>query len=585
MPQEQFVDFGRNFLDPETPLTRIGHGELGGKAHGLASIRGVLNASVDPNRFPGITVDIPPMAVLCTNVFDIFMQRNDLYKIADSDLPDDRIVHAFQKAELPFDVLGDLRALVNQVHTPLAVRSSSLLEDARQAPFAGIYATKMIPNSRYDPDSHFRQLVEAIKFVYASTFSRSAKDYRYATGHREESEKMAVIIQELVGKRHHHRFYPELSGVARSYNYYPMGSAKAEEGVASLALGLGKTIVDGGRCWSYSPAYPKVGPPFGSVEELFQGTQTEFWAVNMGESPKYDPTHETEYLLLENLTIAERDGALRYLASTYSPLSGRLSIGTGFDGPRALTFAPILILEELPLNYLLAELLQTCETALDAPVEIEFAMTFNPHLFRFLQVRPMEASSGETHLEAQDLLGENVLVATETALGNGVVDTIYDIVYTKPESFDLRHTLAIVPELESFNRKLLNAGRPYLLIVLGRLGTTDPWLGIPTNWGKISGARAVVEATQENVRVELSQGTHFFHNIVSLGVKYFNLPHSRRNRINWSWLGRQESAEENRFLRHVRLTRPLQVKVDGRSGRGVIHTPQDEKDEDPIRTY
>src|SRR3990170_3164915 len=575
MVQSSFAAFNRTFLDPSTPLTRIGDGEIGGKAQGLAYIRGVLYPEFHPDRFPGIALDIPPLAVLCTDVFEAFLQQGDLHELAAADLPDDRLAHAFQKAELPFEVLGDLRALVNQVHTPLAVRSSSLLEDARRQPFAGIYATKMIPNSQYDPDARFRQLVEAIKFVYASTFSRSAKDYRKATGHRDEDEKMAVIIQQLVGKRHHRRFYPELSGVARSYNYYPMGSAKPEEGVVNLALGLGKTIVDGGLCWGYSPALPRVQPPFGSVEELLQGTQTEFWTVNTGEPAEYDPTQETEYLVQENLTVAERDGALRYLVSTYNPLSGRLSAGMPFAGPRALTFAPILALEEVPLNDLITQLLKTCETALGTPVEIEFAATLDPLWFGFLQVRMMEAPAGETRLDIEHLSGESVLIASDRALGNGVLDSIRDVVYTKPESFDLKHTMAIVPELERINRTLLDAGKPYILIVLGRLGTTDPWLGIPTNWGKISGARVVVEATHENVRVELSQGSHFFHNIVSLGVKYFNLPISSQHRIDWDWLAAQPSMEETRFLRHVRLPRPLLVKVDGRSSRGVIYKSSD----------
>lgn len=544
---------------------------MGGKANGLAQIRSVLSARLDFDKFPAIKVDIPPLVTVCTDLFDAFMRHNNLYPIAYSDLSDDRIAQIFQRADLPFEILGDLRALIDQVHTPLAIRSSSLLEDSQHEPFAGIYATKMIPNDRYDPDTRFRQLVEAIKFVYSSTFFKSARQYRKAIGRSDEEEKMGVIIQELVGKRYHTRFYPELSGVARSYNYYPMSSARPEDGVVSLALGLGKTIVDGGRCWTYSPAYPKVDPPFGSVNNLLKESQTEFWAVNMGDPPGYDPIQETEYLILENLTASERDGVLRYVASTYSPLSGRLSIGTGFSGPRALTFAPILVLEEIPLNNLVRELLDICQTTVGAPVEIEFAMTFNPHRFGFLQVRAMATPSEAIHIEPQELNGENILMATEHALGNGVIESIQDIIYTKPEAFDLKHTLAIVPELEHFNSRLQDEERQYLLIALGRLGTTDPWLGIPINWGRISGAKVIVEATQVNVRVELSQGSHFFHNIISLGVKYFTLPISSHHRIDWEWLAQQEVIEETRFLRHVRVSKPLQVNVDGQNGRGIIY--------------
>ncbi|RME87188.1 MAG: hypothetical protein D6770_10050 [Anaerolineae bacterium] len=574
--RSSFDVFEHGFLDPEAPLIRIGEGELGGKAHGLVHIREVLNTDLNMEQFPGITLDIPPLAVIGTGVFDAFIKENNLHEVVYRDhISDEDLTRAFLESPLPAEVLTDLRALVEQVHTPLAVRSSSLLEDARYEPFAGVYATKMIPNKGKDTNLRLRQLVEAIKFVYASTFFRHARNYRRATGHTEEEESMAVVIQKLVGKHHGERFYPEISGVARSYNYYPVGRAKPEEGVVYLALGLGKTIVDGEPCWMYSPAHPKVEPPFGSVEKLLKETQTDFWVLNMGEPLQRAPTSETEYLLRENLTVAEQDGVLRYLASTYSPLSGRLSIGTGFPGPRALTFAPILVLEEIPLNRLLVELLEICQHALGAPVEIEFAMTLNPHRFALLQVRSMLAPTGETRLEVEDLRGEHVLVATENAMGNGTLETIRDVVYVRPENFELRYSARIAPELERINERLVAEGRPYLLIVLGRLGTSDPWLGIPVRWAQISGACAVVEATGSNVRVELSRGSHFFHNIVSLGVKYLMLSSSSRYTVDWEWLDRQEGEEETEFVRHVRLPNPLQIRVDGYSGRGVIYKPAD----------
>ena len=564
-----FTSFGRDFLNPATPLSCIGSGGLGGKAQGLALIRDVLH-ELDATKHAGIHIEIPPLVVVCTDVFDAFMEQNQLLETALSDLPEDRMARAFQKAELPFEALGDLRALIEDVHTPLVIRSSSLLEDTRSHPFAGIYTTKMIPNNQYDSDARFQQLIEAIKLVYASTYFRSAKDYRHALGHGDDSEKMALIIQAVVGNRYHDRFYPELSGVIRSYNYYPMDPARPEDGVVSLALGLGKTIVDGGVSWPYSPAYPKLEPPFGSVEKMLKGTQTQFWAVNMGEPAAYDPTRETEYLLLNDITAAERDASLDHLVSTYSPLSGRLSIGTGFKGPRALTFAPLLVLNQVPLNELVLELLRVCGEALGGPVEIEFAMTFDPHRFGFLQVRSMLVPTGETDVSPEELSGDEVLIGCDRALGNGTVNDIIDILYVKPESFDLKHTLAIAPELEHFNRKMLEAGRNYLLIVLGRLGTTDPWLGIPIIWSRISAANVVVEATQENARVELSQGSHYFHNIINLGIKYFTVPFTSPYKIDWEWLGQQEVLEESTFVRHVRTKRPLRIKVDGRSSRGVI---------------
>ncbi len=566
-----FTCFDSKLLARDGSICTIGSGSLGGKAQGLASIRQALISNLDPADFLGITIDIPQMAVIGTDVFDDFMRQNDLEEIAYSDLPDDRISHAFQKADLPFEVLGDLRALIEQVHTPIAVRSSSLLEDARLKPFAGVYATKMIPNREYDPDIRFRQLVEAIKFVFASTFSKTAKNYCKAVGHRVEDEKMAVIIQKIVGRRNYSRFYPELSGVARSYNYYPLRPAGPEDGVVNLALGLGKTIVDGGISWTYSPAYPKIEPPFGSVKELINGTQTEYWTVNMGKQLEYDPINETEYLLLDNIVTAETDGSLRYLASTYNQQSGRLTVGTGFKGPRALTFAPLLVLQELPLNQLIVKLLSICEQALNTPVEIEFAMTFDPNLFGFLQVRSMVIPVDEVHVMEDELVGENVFLASDTVLGNGVVESIKDILYIKPDDFELRHARIVVKELEKLNENMLEKDHPYLLIVFGRLGTLDPWLGIPVRWGQISGAKVIVEATKENIKVELSQGSHFFHNIINLNIKFFSIPFTSPYQVDWDWLNQQEIIAEGRFVRHVRLQNPLQVRVDGRTSKGVIY--------------
>ncbi len=566
-----FTCFDSKLLTRDGSISTIGSGSLGGKAQGLASIRQALISNLDPADFPGITIDIPQMAVVGTDVFDDFMRQNDLEEIAYSDLPDDRISHAFQKADLPFEVLGGLRALVEQVHTPIAVRSSSLLEDAKHKPFAGVYVTKMIPNREYDPDTRFRQLVEAIKFVFASTFSKTAKNYRTAVGHRVEDEKMAVIIQKIVGRRNYSRFYPELSGVARSYNYYPLRPALPEDGVVNLALGLGKTIVDGGISWTYSPAYPKIEPPFGSVKELINGTQTEYWTVNMGKQLEYDPINEIEYLLLDNIVTAETDGSLRYLASTYNQQSGRLTVGTGFKGPRALTFAPLLVLQELPLNQLIVKLLSICEQALNTPVEIEFAMTFDPNLFGFLQVRSMVIPVDEVHVMEDELVGENVFLASDTVLGNGVVESIKDILYIKPDDFELRHARIVVKELEKLNENMLEKDHPYLLIVFGRLGTADPWLGIPVRWGQISGAKVIVEATKENIKVELSQGSHFFHNIINLNIKFFSIPFTSPYQVDWDWLNQQEIIAEGRFVRHVRLQNPLQVRVDGRASKGVIY--------------
>jgi hypothetical protein len=569
------IDFRRKFLDPATPISCLGTGEMGGKAEGLVFIRDIIHSKLNHGKYKDISIEIPSMAILCTDVFDAFMKQNRLYELAYSDLPDDRIAHAFQKAELPFEILGDIRSIVEKVRTPLAIRSSSMLEDTKNEPFAGIYHTKMIPNNEYDPDIRFRQLIEAIKFVYASTYFRAAKAYRKTIGHNDSDEKMAVIIQEIIGKRYRNRFYPELAGVARSYNYYPMRPAKPDEGVVNLALGLGKTIVDGGISWAYSPAFPKAEPPFMSTPDMLVATQTNFWVVNMGEPPKYDPINEGEYIVQENIVAAEDDSSLKYIASTYNALSGRLSIGTGFKGPRVLTFAPLLILNQVPFNDFMKSLLAVCEETLETPVEIEFAMTFDPHRFGFLQVRAMAIPTDIIHVSEDEMQGENVLLASNGVLGNGIVENIKDIVYVKPESFELRNTKLMVPELELFNNQLLKDNLPYLLIVFGRLGTADPWLGIPVQWGQVCGAKVIVEATLANVRVELSQGAHYFHNIINLGIKYFSLPFKEQCMVDWKWFASQEIINETQFLRHVRLKKPLKILVDGRRSRGVIYKPRE----------
>jgi hypothetical protein len=556
-------------LEDFNPLQDPRRDAIGGKAQGLLFIHHLL-AGIERDEFLGIHVEIPHMTVIETSVFDAFMQRNHLEEIAFSNLSDERIAYAFQRADMPFEILGRLNDVVQKRWTPLAIRSSGLLEDMTRNPFAGVYVTKMIPNNQKDPNIRFQKLIEAIKFVWASTYFRIAKDYCKATGLDIKTEKMAVIIQDMVGKSYQNRFYPELSGVARSFNYYPVKPARPADGVVDLALGLGKTIVDGGKSWTYSPAYPQMPPPFGSVETMLEETQNEFWVVNTGELPAYNPIKETEFMHQENLVAAERDHSLNYLASTFDLQSERLSMGVGSQGPRVLTFSPLLCLNEIPFNPLIKTILKKCETALNSAVEIEFAMTFNPARFGFLQVRPMVAPSGDYQLSERDLMDNHVVLASETVVGNGSVENINNIVYVKPETFNLKYTQQIAEELERFNHKLLEEKSPYLLIVFGRLGTLDPWLGIPISWGQICGARVIVEATQENVKVELSQGSHYFHNIVNLGVLYFTMPFSSPYRINWDWIYRQPVAEEGEFVCQVKLPFSLNVKVDGQHGRGVI---------------
>ena len=566
--------FERRFFDPARRISRIGEGALGGKARGLVTAARVLEKRRAELETPGLRLDVPALAVVATGAFDAFLDRNGLRPFVAEEPGDAALALAFQKASLPAELVGDLRALAESARVPLACRSSSALEDALGRPFAGVYGTKMIPGNQADTTSRFRALADAIKFVYASAFSSAARAYRRAAGATPEPEKMAVVVQETVGRRHDGRFYPDLSGVARSYSFYPLGPASPEDGTVDLAVGLGKTIVDGGLVWTFSPAHPRVGPPVGSARERLATTQASLWAVNVGSPPPYDPMAEAEFLVPASLADAESDGTLRYAASTYDADADRLVPGTGRPGPRVLDFAPVLVWEELPLVPLLRRLLPACEDELGAPVEIEFALSLEPGgpgRFGFLQVRPLLVTHEAVEVTAHEMA--SAVVASDAALGNGRA-AVRDVVYVEPEGFEARLTPEVAGEIERLNRSLVDEGRPYLLVGFGRWGSSDPWLGIPVRWDQIAGARGLVEATLPHMSPEPSQGSHFFHNLSSFSVLYFTVSHARGPAIDWAWLASQTTVARTARVRHVRTDRPLVLKVDGRTRRGVALRPE-----------
>ena len=565
--------FTRGAWDSGEIVTRLGGGGIGGKAAGLWRLKAELLPLLDPLEFPGIRVTVPRMVVLGTDVFDAFMDLNGLRETALSGASNARLAHAFGKATLPPEHLGDLRDFISQVHAPLAVRSSSLLEDALEHPFAGVYATKMIPNNQADADKRFAALVDAIRLVYAATYFKTAQDYFAGSGRDHAAEKMAVVIQEVAGDRHDDRFYPQISGVARSFNYYPTGAARPTDGVVNLALGLGRQIVDGGLSWTYSPAYPAAPPPFNTVGDRMRGTQTTFWAVHMGPPPPPDPMKETEYLLRGDLEMAADDGVLDHLVSTYDGRSDRLRMGFARGGPHVLDFAPILVGETLPLNGLLRRLFPLAERTAGCPVEIEFAVD-EDHAGEglrlcLLQMRPMVIPRGDTLVSPVDLSGDRVVVAADRALGNGSRTDLADVVYLKPEAFDAARTRAMAAEVEEVNTRLAREGRPYVLVGFGRWGSSDPWLGVPVEWGQISGAKVIVETSTRGMNPDPSQGAHFFHNLISFGVFYLTAS-PRGGTIAWDWLAAQPAVHESAHLRHVRLPAPLSVRVDGLAGLGVL---------------
>lgn len=567
--------FDRRFFVGENRITRIGDGSLGGKAQGLVFFADQLASRFASGRFPGLEISVPRTTVIATNFFDAFMAMNNLYEIACSDATDDRIAHAFQQAQLPPALLGDLRSVSEESHQPLAVRSSSLLEDSMHQPFAGVYATKMLPNHAPSPDERFRRLAEAVKLVYASTFFKAAKSYVHSVKRDVTLEKMAVVIQEVVGSRFGDRFYPHISGVARSFNYYPSGHGRPEDGVVNLALGLGKTIVDGGLTWSYCPSYPKSPPPFNNVRDLLCHTQTRFFAVNMGKVASFDPLHEEEYLVEAQLADAEYDDTLSKLVSTVEPGSDRVVPGTGRNGARLLNFAPILQWNDIPLNEALQALLAGCSELAGAPVEVEFALTLGrddePARLGFLQVRPMVVSSEVVDLRDEELQGDRVVVGSTRVLGNGYREDIMDIVYVRPDGFDPGQTPRVALEIERMNAILSGKHRPYLLIGFGRWGTSDPWRGIPVIWSQISGARAIVEVERAGMETDLSQGSHFFHNLTSFQVFYYSVRQRDEAKVNWQWLESLPEVSSSQFVRHVKTPQPLCLRVDGRCGRGVVN--------------
>ncbi|MDF1543684.1 MAG: PEP/pyruvate-binding domain-containing protein [bacterium] len=566
--------FNRRFYDSKDVMSRIGDGAIGGKATGLAFAARLLKEAVPSGELSGLSVSVPRFVIVTTDVFDAFMERNNLNEVALGDLPNDRIANAFLKAEFPTEFAGDLRGLITAVNSPLAIRSSSMLEDSMYEPFAGVYETKMTPNNQSDTGARYSKLIEAVKFVYASTFFHEAKAYRKMTGRTPSDEKMAVIIQEVVGQRYGDRFYPAISGVARSYNFYAFGHAKPEDGIVDLALGLGKTIVDGGLAWTYCPAYPKSPPPF-TTSEMLKYTQSEFWAVNMGKPAEYDPVRETEYLIKATVKEAEYDDAISQSASTYQAHNDRLVMGIGHDGPRVLNFAPLLQFGEIPINELVKQLSKLCSTKLDSAVEIEFAVSIDPlrkspPRFGLLQVRPMVVSDEEIEITDPELTSKEVIVASNKVLGNGCVGGIKDIIFVNPAVFKKENTRLIAGEIDALNREFADSTKRYILIGFGRWGSSDPWLGIPVDWGNISSAQVLVEATLPDMNVELSQGSHFFHNLTSLQLLYFSVPHTGQYQIDWDWLNAQKVVSEKEFVKHVECSKPVTIKVDGRSQRGVI---------------
>jgi len=568
-------EFSRRFFKDDAPFVRIGRGSLGGKGRGLAFLNQLLSKEEeDSRRWPGIRIRVPNAAVLGTEVFDAFVEQNGLARLWDAP-PDDEVTReAFTRARLPVEVRWDLQTFISKVRWPLAVRSSSLMEDSAVRPFAGIYDTYMIPNSHPDPSVRLDRLCRAIQMVYASVFSKRARTYLGSTAHLVHQEKMAVILQRLAGTPYQDRFYPDFSGVAQSYNYYPVGQIKSSDGIAHIALGLGETIVQGHLNLRFSPNHPENLFQFSSLRDMLSNSQHEFMALDISRRDFLPGADPSANLLTLGLKEAEADGTLHAIGSTYDPQNDRVYDGIHRKGARLVTFANILKNDVFPLAEILCWLFEFGTEAMGSPVEFEFAVNLKAKEFNILQMRPMISWTQAKRLNIDPDDTARTICYSPRALGHGHITGVYDIIYTKPEAFDSLKTRAIAAEIGHLNEKLRKQGRGCMLIGPGRWGSADPNLGIPVAWDDISEAKLIVETTLPDFVVEPSYGTHFLHNVISLEIGYLTVRHdTKEGRIDWDWLASCEAIEETGFVRHIRLPAALDIRIDGKQGRGAVLRP------------
>ena len=575
--------FDRTKFDRYAHFARIGDGSLGGKGRGLAFLDNIIKMHPEFNQFEGATVQIPKTLVLCTDLFDQFMEQNNLYQTALSDIPDSEILQSFLKAQLPDSLIADFFTFFEATRSPIAVRSSSLLEDSHYQPFAGIYSTYMIPWLD-DKFAMLQMLACAIKGVYASVFYHDSKAYMTATSNVIDQEKMAVILQEVVGERHDSRYYPTFSGVLRSINYYPIGNETSSEGIASLALGLGKYIVDGGQTLRVSPYHPHQVLQMSELSMALKETQTQFYALDMnhvGNDFKVDDGFNIQKL---NVKQAEADGTLRYIASTYDANDDLIRDGVYPGGRKIISFAGVLQQGVFPLPEILQLSMQLGADAMRRPVEIEFACNLRPDRtgsFYLLQIRPIVDSKQVLDEDVAAVPDSRCLLRSDNSLGHGICDDITDVVYVKTSNaFSAKDNPTIATEIERLNRRFLEEGRNYILIGPGRWGSSDPWLGIPVKWPNISAAKLIAEVALPHYHVDPSQGTHFFQNLTSFGVGYFTIDATRGNGFfRQDILDAMPSVEETDHLRQVRFPKPVGIMMDGMKQQGVVMLPHGQQKE------
>ena len=565
-------------FDEYSNFARIGDGSLGGKGRGLAFIGAMVK------RYPKLehdhfAVTIPKTVVICTDIFDEFMETNELYPVVLSEVDDETILKYFLRASLPARLIEDLMAFFDVVKSPIAVRSSSLLEDSHYQPFAGIYSTYMVPKleDKYDM---LRTLSDAIKAVYASVFYRDSKAYMTATSNLIDQEKMAIVLQEVVGNRYNDRFYPTISGVARSLNFYPIGNEKAEDGIANIALGLGKYIVDGGQTLRFSPRHPHNILQMSTMDFALRETQTRFYALDLKNLADQFSVDDSFNLLRLNLKDADADGSLKFIVSTYDPYDQVIRDGYYPGGRKILSFVNVLQHEVFPLADTLDQILHVGQDEMGRPIEIEFAVNIDPQnpgfaTFYLLQVRPIVDNKEVMEEDLTLVEQEDTILTSTSVLGHGIVTDVQDIIYVKSGAFCSSNNQSIAYDIEKMNRQFTGEEKNYVLVGPGRWGSSDSWLGIPVKWPHISNARVIVECGLENYRVDPSQGTHFFQNLTSFGVGYFTInPFKGDGWFDEGYLNSLPAVEETEYLRHVRFDKPVVIKMDGKKSLGVVLKPE-----------
>ena len=569
--------YQKDRFDEYSNFARIGDGSLGGKGRGLAFIGAMVK------RYPKLesdnfAVNIPKTVVICTDIFDEFMETNELYPVALGDADDETILRYFLRASLPSRLIEDLMAFFDVVKSPIAVRSSSLLEDSHYQPFAGIYSTYMVPKieEKYDM---LRTVSDAIKAVYASVFYKDSKAYMTATSNLIDQEKMAIVLQEVVGSRYNDHFYPTMSGVARSLNFYPIGNEKAEDGIANIALGLGKYIVDGGQTLRFSPRHPHSILQMSTMDFALRETQTRFYALDLKNMAEAFSVDDAFNLVKLGLKDADAEGSLKYIVSTYDPYDQIIRDGYYPGGRKILSFVNILQHDVFPLADTLDQILRIGQQEMGRPVEIEFAVNMDPSdhtraTFYLLQIRPIVDNKEIMDEDLSLVKNEETILSSTSVLGHGIVGDVQDIIYVKTGAFNSSNNQLIAYEIEKMNRSFTDQEKGYVLVGPGRWGSSDSWLGIPVKWPHISNARVIVECGLENYRVDPSQGTHFFQNLTLFGVGYFTVnPFKGDGWFDEAFLNAQPAVEETEYLRHVRFDAPITIKMDGKKSLGVVLKP------------